>query len=145
MDDLLPLPEFPPGLVAVLATVGPRGPVAIPVSALLRCGAHELLLALAGRRGSLARLRDEPRVALSLSGPGFCLAVEGEARVEADPLPGAENMVGVRVRADVVRDTCGPSTAVDAGIRWRWTTGESETRHRRVLAALAALETHPNG
>lgn len=144
MDDL-DLPEFPPGQVAILATVGPGGPAAIPVSALLRCGPRELLLALAARRGSLARLRAEPRVALSLSGPGFCLAVEGTAAVAADPLPGAQNMVAVRVCAEVVRDTRGPATAVDDGIRWRWTTGESEARHRGVLGALAHLEAHPNG
>src|SRR5512141_2926674 len=51
------LPALPPGAVAILATVGPAGPVAIPVSAVLRAGPRDLLLGLAGRRGSLVRLR----------------------------------------------------------------------------------------
>lgn len=133
------LPVLPPGAVAILATVGPAGPVAIPVSAVLRAGPRDLLLGLAGRRGSLVRLRDDPRVAVSLAGPGFCLAVEGRAAVAADPLPGAERMVAVGVRAAVIRDTRGPATEVDAGMRWRWTDEAAGARHRDVMAALERL------
>lgn len=134
-----PLPELPDGAVAILATVGEEGPVAIPVSAVLRAGPGDLLLGLARRRGSLARLRRDPRVAVSLAGPGFCLAIEGRAAVAADPLPGAEAMVAVAVRAAVVRDTRGPATEVDAGMRWRWTDPEADARHRVVMAALERL------
>ncbi len=138
MDDLT-LPDFPRDMVAILATVGPRGPVAIPVSAVLRSGPRAVLLGLAARRGSLVRLRADPRVALSLSGPGFCLAVEGEAAVAADPLPGVERMVAVAVRAAAIRDARGSFTEVDAGMSWRWTDGASGARHRAVMAALARL------
>ena len=137
VDDALP--EFPPAMVAILATVGPAGPVAIPVSAVVRHGPRALLLGLAARRGSLVRLRHDPRVALSLSGPGFSLAVEGEAAVAADPLPGVERVVAVAVRATGIRDVRGASTEVDAGMLWRWTDDASDARHRAVMAALGRL------
>lgn len=127
----------------MLATVGPLGPAVIPVSAVWRTGPSGLLLALATRRGSLARLRKDPRVALSLSGPGLCMSVEGAAVVAADPLPGAENMVAVAVRATSARDVRGPATEVDGGIRWRWTTEDAAARHGVVMAALARLAEQP--
>lgn len=133
------LPDLPPGTVVILATVGGSGPAAIPVSAVLRTGPRLLLLGLAARRGSLTRLREDPRVALSVAGAGFCVEVAGEAEVAADPLPGAEGMVAVRVRARTVRDVRGPATEVDAGIRWRWTDRAADERHRLVLAALVRL------
>lgn len=133
------LPDLPPGTVVILATVGDGGPAAIPVSAVVREGPRALLLGLAARRGSLARLRAEPRVALSVGGPGFCVEVAGDAAVAADPLPGAQGMVAVRVRARSVRDVRGAATEVDAGMLWRWTDEGADARHRVVMAALARL------
>jgi nitroimidazol reductase NimA-like FMN-containing flavoprotein (pyridoxamine 5'-phosphate oxidase superfamily) len=125
--------------VAVLATVGAGGPVAIPVSAIWRRDAGCVLLALARRRASVDRLRDDPRVALSLNGPGFSVCVEGDARVAADPLPGADAMVAFAVDVRHAWDARGPATEVDAGIRWRWTADDAADRHAGVLAALEAL------
>jgi hypothetical protein len=133
------IPELPEGIVGVLATVGPAGPAAIPVSAVLRAGGDRLLFALAVTRGSTARLRGDPRAAMSLNGPGMSLCVEGLARPAADPLPGAEFMVAFRLEAERVRDARGAATEVDEGIRWRWTTGEAAERHAAVMAALEAL------
>lgn len=139
MGDDLDIPELPDGVVAVLATVGPEGPAAIPVSALLRAGPRRLLFALALTRGSAARLREDPRAAVSLNAAGISLCLEGTARVVADPLPGAERMVAFELTADRIRDARGPATEVDEGIRWRWTTAEAARRHAAVMAALAAL------
>ena len=139
MDDDPRIPELPEGIVAVLATVGASGPVAIPVSALLRAGPARLLFALARTRGSVARLRDDPRAAVSLHAPGMSLCVEGVARVAADPLPGAGRMVAFSLEAGRIRDARGPATEVDDGIRWRWTDDEAAERHAAVMAALAAL------
>jgi flavin reductase (DIM6/NTAB) family NADH-FMN oxidoreductase RutF len=137
------IPELPEGIVAVLATVGRDGPAAIPVSALLRAGPDRLLLALARTRGSVARLRADPRCAVSLNGPGMSRCLEGTARVAADPLPGADFMVAFELRAERIRDARGPATEVDEGIRWRWTTAEAAERHAAVMAALAALSRGP--
>jgi flavin reductase (DIM6/NTAB) family NADH-FMN oxidoreductase RutF len=135
----LSIPELPEGIVAVLATVGEAGPVAIPVSALLRSGPDRLLFALAGTRASVARLRADPRAAASLNGPRMSLCVEGVARLAADPLPGAERMVAFELAAHRIRDARGPATEVDEGIRWRWTSEEAAERHAAVMAALADL------
>jgi flavin reductase (DIM6/NTAB) family NADH-FMN oxidoreductase RutF len=133
------IPALPEGIVAVLATVGPDGPAAIPVSALLRAGPDRLLLALARTRGSVARLREDPRCAVSLNGPGMSRCLEGTARVAADPLPGADFMVAFELTAHRIRDARGPATEVDEGIRWRWTTAEAAERHAAVMAALRVL------
>jgi Pyridoxamine 5'-phosphate oxidase len=137
------IPELPEGIVAVLATVGPAGPAASPVSALVGDGPERLLFALAATRGSTARLRADPRAALSLNGPGLSLCVEGVARIAADPLPGAEFMVAFRLEAERIRDARGPATEVDEGIRWRWTAADAAARHAAVMAALRALREVP--
>ncbi len=134
-----PIPDLPGDLVAVLASVGPDGPVAIPVSAIWRRDAGGLLLALARRRATVARLRADPRAALSLNGRGFSLCIEGDARIAADPLPGAENMIAFAVEIRRAWDARGAATEIDSGIRWRWTEPEAARRHVRVLGALADL------
>jgi flavin reductase (DIM6/NTAB) family NADH-FMN oxidoreductase RutF len=73
------LPDRPAGTVAVLVTIG-ETPHAIPVSAVLRAGPDRLLLGLADGRGSLARLREDPRVAVALLAAGMALNVRARAR-----------------------------------------------------------------
>ena len=91
------LPDWPAGTVCVLATTGADGPHAIPVSTALRAGDGRVVLALAHTRGSLARLRADPRVALTvLAGPDLAFTAHGTAAVVADPLPGAEAVAGGR-------------------------------------------------
>jgi hypothetical protein len=133
------IPPLPHGMVAILASTGDSGPAAIPVSAVHRRDAGCLLLALSRRRATVERLHGDPRAALSLNGPGLSLCVVGEARVAADPLPGAEFMIAFAITADRVWDARGPATEIDEGIRWRWTEPEAELRHARVLDALARL------
>lgn len=133
------LPVLGDDQVGLLATVGPDGPTVIPVSALHRVDERTLLFALKADRASRARLRDDQRVAISLSGAGFSVSARGRALVVADPLPGAETMAGFRFQVERAWDARGPATEVLDGIRWRWKTPESEDRHGAVLAALAAL------
>lgn len=137
--DAAPIPPLPGDLVAILATIGPAGPVAVPVSAIHRRDARSVLVALSRRRATVARLRDDPRAALSLNGAGFSLCVEGDARLAADPLAGADSMVAFLIEARHAWDARGPVTEIDAGIRWRWTEPGAGDRHARVLAALAEL------
>lgn len=137
-------PPFPSDLVAVLATVDADGPSAIPVSAVVRAGDREVLFALAHRRGSLARLREDPRTALTLVGTGFAVVARGRAAVVADPLPGAEFVAGLRFTATGIGDAIGLTTLVHGGIRWGWRDAESARRHRAVLAALRDLAVPPD-
>ena len=133
------LPEWPPGTVTFLATAG-GDPHVIPVSAALRAGPARILLALAPRRDSLRRLREAPRVALALLAAGdVALSADGEARVVAEPLPGAETVVGVELRVDRVQSHGSRHFAVTDGVRWHWTDEEARARDAQVRGALSAL------
>lgn len=63
------LPEWPTKTIAVLATMN-RAPYAIPVSAPLRAADNLILFSLRRDRGSLARLRKRPQVALTILADG---------------------------------------------------------------------------
>jgi hypothetical protein len=133
------LPEWRPGTVAVLATAG-GPPHAIPVSTAVRAGPRRVLLALAPTRESLARLRADPRCALTVLAAGdVALTAHGRATVAADPLPGAEGVVAVAIEVDAVQSHGDPRFRIEDGVRWRWTDREAERRDGAVHAALAAL------
>jgi Pyridoxamine 5'-phosphate oxidase len=123
----------------VLSTAG-AAPHAIPISTAVRAGERRVLLALAPRRSSLARLRADPRVALTVVGAGdVAVSAEGVARVVAERLPGAEGVVAVEVRVETVQDHGQPTFAIEDGVRWRWTDRDAAERDAAVRAALLAL------
>lgn len=130
------LPHWPPGTVAILATAD-RVPHAIPVSAVARAGDARLLIALAASRGSLARLRACPGVAVALIGPGFAFTAEGVAEIAAEPL--TESTVAVAIRVSAIHDHARPTFAIESGVQWRWTDPEAAARDAAVHAALARL------
>ena len=79
------LPEWPDGTVAILST-GAGAPHAIPVSTCVRAGPRTVLLALATRRESLARLREDPRCALAIVGAGdVAVTAYARATIMAEP------------------------------------------------------------
>jgi len=129
------IPDWPPGTVAILATTGPDGPHAIPVSTAVRTGPTTVLLALGRTRGSLERLEVEPRCALAVIAAGVSVTLHGRASVAGE----AAGTVAVRLEVDAVHDHDRPMFAIDAGVAWRWTDAEAEQRDREVRAALRAL------
>jgi hypothetical protein len=130
-----PIPDWPPGTVAVLATAGAGGPHAIPVSTALRAGPRTVLLALARSRGSLARLRAEPRCALALHAAGVAVTLRGRATVAGE----AAGAVAVRLDVEHVDDHDRPTFSIEGGVRWRWTDAQAERVDAEVRAALRAL------
>jgi Pyridoxamine 5'-phosphate oxidase len=130
------LPNWPAGTVTILATAG-ETPHAIPVSAAVRAGPRHALLALAGARRSLERLRADPRVALTIVAHDVAVTAHGRARVLAKPL--VDGVVAVEVEVDDVQDHDRPTFAIESGVRWRWTEPEAERRDAEVHAALARL------
>ncbi|HET9103219.1 MAG TPA: pyridoxamine 5'-phosphate oxidase family protein [Solirubrobacteraceae bacterium] len=130
------LPDWPPGTVVILATED-GAPHAIPVSAAIRAADDRILLALAVRRGSLARLRVRPRVAVALLAPGIAITAEGDARVVAEPL--TDGTVGVEVTVEVVRDHDRPTFAIQSGVGWRWTDEQAARRDTETREALRRL------
>jgi hypothetical protein len=126
------IPDWPPGTVAILTTAGPH---AIPVSTAMRAGPNTVVLALGPSRGSLARLRDNPRCALAVVAEGVAVTLRGRATV----MGYAAGTVAVRLDVEAVDDHAQPTFAIEAGVRWRWTDADAERRDAEVRAALRQL------
>ena len=139
------LPEWPPGTVTILATAG-DGPHAIPVSAAVRAGPRRALIALAGTRGSLARLRADPRVSLTIVAEGVAVTAHGRARVlEGDGSRLVDGVIAVEIEVEHVHDHDRPTFEIESGVRWRWTDQDAGRRDAEVRAALARLATQTQG
>jgi hypothetical protein len=132
------LPDWPPGTVAILAT-GAGAPHAIPVSTIVRAGPRTVLLALAHRRESLARLREEPRCALAILAADLAITVHGHADVVND----LGRVVAVRIDVDEIQDHGRPEFVIHAGVDWEWTDAEAQRADGEVRAALEALVSPP--
>lgn len=133
------LPEWAPGTVAILST-GAGAPHAIPVSTGLVVGPRRVLLALARRRESLARLRLDPRVALTiLAADDVAITAHGRAEVVADPLAISDRVAAVALDVERIQDHGQPRFAIDDGVRWRWTDEEAQRRDDEIRAALLEL------
>jgi hypothetical protein len=129
------LPDWPDGTVATLVTHG-DGPHAIPVSLVLRAGPREILLGLAPRRESLARLRADPRAAVTILAAGdHAFTAHGRAAAFEE----AGHVVAVRIAVERIADHNRPTYEIRDGVQWAWTdAGERE----RDAAARAALRAH---
>jgi hypothetical protein len=130
------LPEWPAGTVTILATAG-EAPHAIPVSAAVRAGPRRALIGLAASRGSLARLRADPRVSLAIVCEATAVTAYGRARVLEEHL--VEGVVAVEIEVERVQDHRRPTFAIESAVRWRWTDLEAEQRDAAVRAALLRL------
>jgi hypothetical protein len=130
------LPEWPAGTVSILVTTDPE-PHAIPVSAAVRAGANRILLGLATRRGSLARLRRAPAVAVTVLAAEVAFTARGHGRVLREPL--LEGMAAVEVLVHAVDDHRQPTFSLDAGVAWHWDDADAEQRDGEVRAALKRL------
>jgi flavin reductase (DIM6/NTAB) family NADH-FMN oxidoreductase RutF len=132
------LPEWEPGTVCVLSTGG-GAPHAIPVSTAVRAGPRRVLLALAPRRQTLARLRREPRCALTIMAAEIACTAHARATIVEESLPGAERVAAVALEVDAIQDHLQPRFAITAGVAWRWTEEEARASDAAVRAALDRL------
>lgn len=133
------LPEWDDGTVAVLSTGGGR-PHAIPVSTGVRAGPRRVLIALALRRESLARLREEPRCALTIMGAGnVALTAHATATIVQDPMEASDKVAAVRLDVEEIQDHTQPRFEIEASVRWRWRELEARERDGAIRAALRAL------
>jgi hypothetical protein len=130
------LPDWPAGTVTILATAG-ETPRAIPVSAAIRAGPRVALIALARTRESLARLRTDPRVALTIVSRDVAVTAHGQARVVDEAL--VDGVVAIEIEVDDVQDHDRPTFAIEGGVQWRWVDADAERRDAEVRAALARL------
>lgn len=111
------LPVWPQETIAVLVTTDPA-PHAIPVSWPVRAGDRRILISLKSDRGSLARLRARPEVALLILGGGnVALCARGRAKVIAEQMPDAADYTAVQLDVEVIDDHRQSAFAVDRGIQ----------------------------
>jgi len=133
------LPDWPPGTVAVLAT-GAGAPHAIPVSTAVRSGPRTIALALALRRESLARLREDARCSLTILAAGdVAFTAHGTATIVEEPMAASDRVAAVRIEVESIQDHGQDRFEIDAGVRWHWTDNEAEQRDAELRAALAGL------
>ena len=130
------LPHWPRGTVAILVTAGAR-PHAIPVSAAVRAGPHRILLGLAKRRESLARLRADPAVTVSITAAGCAFSADGHAEVLEESA--TDNVTAVAVDVTEIHDHLRPTFAIEAGTAWHWTDAGAQAGDETVHAALTRL------
>ncbi|BAD59719.1 pyridoxamine 5'-phosphate oxidase family protein [Nocardia farcinica] len=138
------LPQWPQETIAVLVTTDPA-PHAIPVSWPVRAGDRRILISLKSDRGSLARLRERPDVALLILGGGdVALCARGTAKVIAEEMPGAPDYVAVQIDVAVIDDHRQSAFAVAQGIQ-RTVLDESELNALKGrVATLRDWAEHPN-
>jgi len=128
------LPEWPDRTVTVLSTAaGP--PHAIPVSTAVRSGPATVHLALGLRRESLARLREDPRCALTVLTGGVAVTAHATASVVEE----TDRVAFLRLDVDSVQDHDQPTFELEGGVRWRWTDDEAEAGDAEVRATLRRL------
>jgi Pyridoxamine 5'-phosphate oxidase len=138
-SDLDVLPEWEPGTVAVLS-VGAGRPHAIPVSTAVRIGPRTVVFALSLRREALARLRREPRCALTvMAGGNIALTAHGHATIVEEPMVVSDRVVAVRIDVEAIQDHRQDRFEISDGVRWRWTDPAAEHGDREIRAALARL------
>jgi hypothetical protein len=128
------LPTWPDGTVTVLSTGG-GAPHAIPVSTAVRSGDATVHFALGLRRESLARLREDPRCALTVIAAGVAVTALGTATVVEE----TERVAFVRLDVEEVQDHDRPTFVLEEGVRWHWTDGAAEQADAEIRTALRSL------
>ena len=128
------LPQWPDGTVTVLST-GAGAPHAIPVSAAVRSGPGTVHLALGLRRESLARLREDPRCALTVVAAGVAVTAYASASVVEEN----DRVAFLRLDVESVQDHDQPTFEIEDGVRWRWTDEDAEAGDAEVRATLRRL------
>jgi hypothetical protein len=123
------LPDWQQGTVAVLSTAGPH---AIPVSTATRSGDATIHLALAHKRDSLARLREDPRCALTILAAGVAVTAYARASVADED----DRVVYLRLDVESVEDHDQPTFELTGGVGWHWTDARAEAGDAHVRARL---------
>jgi hypothetical protein len=131
------LPDWEPGTPGALCVAGPH---AIPVSTAVRASDRRIVLALGRERETLARLREDPEVALCLLGRGVAFTAYGRAAVVREELGAAAHVAAIALEVTRLQDhLVGSRTEILDGARWRWTEDAAREDGRRIAAELREL------
>jgi hypothetical protein len=133
------LPEWRPGTVAVLST-GAGPPHAIPISTAVRRDPRTIALALALRRESLARVREDPRCALTImAGGDIAFTAHGRATIVEEPMAVSDRVTAIRIDVEAIQHHGQDTFEIDDGVRWHWTDPGAEQRDAEIRAALGRI------
>ena len=131
-----PLPEWPEKTIAVLSTQNEEVH-AIPITAPLRIGDRQILLRLKRCRESLARLREHPKVALTIFAEGnLAFTARGPARVVQEPMVDAPTFAAVAIDVENIDDHRQRDLVVDSGVSLDWTNERTQRFLQENLNAL---------
>jgi hypothetical protein len=129
---LAKLPEWPARTIAVLCTTD-GGPHAIPVAAPVRADDQRILVSLERTRGSLARLRENPQVALAiLSGSNVAFTALGRARIVQESMLHALDFVAVEIDVEKIDDHRSSGVAVESGVRVQFADDANLSLEKRI-------------
>jgi Pyridoxamine 5'-phosphate oxidase len=135
---LAQLPEWPARTIAVLSTID-GGPHAIPVAAPVRAGDRRILVSLERTRGSLARLRANPHVALAILAGGNCAFTAcGRAHIVQESMPDTANYVAIEIDVEEIDDHRSAGVVVESGVRVQF-ADDAELSLRKRIDALREL------
>jgi hypothetical protein len=136
-----PLPEWPQKTIAVLSTQNEEVH-AIPITAPLRIGDRQILLRLKRCRESLARLREHPKVALTIFAKGnVAFTARGPARVVQESMLGAPAFAAIAIDVENIDDHRQRDLVVDSGVSLDWNNERTERflqEHLNALREVAA-------
>jgi len=136
-----PLPEWPEKTIAVLSTQNEEVH-AIPITSPLRIGDRQILLRLKRCRESLSRLREHPKVALTIFAKGnLAFTARGPARVVQEPMLGAPTFAAVAIDVENIDDHRQRDLVVDSGVSLDWTNERTQRfveEHLNALREVAA-------
>jgi len=131
------LPLWPPGTAGTLCVAGPH---AIAVSTAVRAADDRLLFALAHRRATLARLREEPACALCLLAADVGFTAEGRAFVVRERMRANERVAALELRVERIADHLADGrTDILDGVRWRWRDPSDADRDLAIRSELDTL------
>ena len=131
-----PLPEWPEKTIAVLSTQNEEVH-AIPITAPLRIGDRQILLRLKRCRESLARLREHPKVALTIFAKGnLAFTARGPARVVQEPMLSAPMFAAVAIDVENIDDHRQRDLVVDSGVSLDWTNERTQQLLQEHLDSL---------
>ena len=136
-----PLPEWPEETIAVLSTQNEEVH-AIPITAPLRIGDRQILLRLKRCRESLARLREHPKVALTIFGKGnLAFTARGPAHVVQESMVVAPAFAAVAIDVENIDDHRQRELVIDSGVSLDWTNERTQRflqEHLKALREVAA-------
>jgi hypothetical protein len=139
------LPEWPGRTIAILATLDHDEPHAIPISAPVRADDRRILVNLHRTRDSLGRLRERPRVALTILAAGnIAFTARGQAQIIQEPMAGAPDYAAIAIDVEQIDDHRQPAFQVQAGVDRSWiqhTERDALGQRIRTLTELAQADS----